>query len=124
MEEGNREVQKFEISVTTKGKLTEEEMWIVAHDFMYRLQGYTTECPKELIGADIKLKPIINDSDIWKGKDNTYDSSGHLKNMNIWDWVVTHSGVVRQIIHDDMDDLSYEEISRYATPNEVNIIKK
>ena len=34
-------------------------MMIVTNDFKYRLQSYKTECPKELIGAQIELKPII-----------------------------------------------------------------
>ena len=44
--EENTESQTFTINVVAISKLTEEEMWIVAHDFMARLQGYTTKCPK------------------------------------------------------------------------------
>jgi cytochrome b involved in lipid metabolism len=58
--EENKETQTFEIRVTAKHKLTKDEMWLVANDFMYRLKGFTTECPNELIGADIRLKPIID----------------------------------------------------------------
>jgi len=58
-QEENKEVQMFEIRVTAKHKLTEKQMWVCARDFMHRLNGYTTECPEELIGADIGLMPIV-----------------------------------------------------------------
>jgi hypothetical protein len=54
----NIETQVFEIRVKAKRKLTDDEMFLVAKDFHMRLQGYTTECPKELIGAYIELMPI------------------------------------------------------------------
>jgi len=57
--DNNKNTQVFEIRVIAKDKLTEYEMWLCANDFMMRLEGYTTECPKELIDADIKLMPII-----------------------------------------------------------------
>ena len=42
-----------------KRKLTNDEMFLVAKDFNMRLQGYTTKCPKELIGAYMELMPIV-----------------------------------------------------------------
>ena len=53
------EMQVFEIRVKAKRKLTNDEMFLVSKDFHMRLHGYTTECPKELIGAYIELMPII-----------------------------------------------------------------
>ena len=55
----NNVTQTFEITVKTKQKLTNDEMWVVAVDFMARLEGYTTTCPKELEDASLSLKPIL-----------------------------------------------------------------
>lgn len=44
---------------------------------------------------------------------------------DVWDWIVTKNGDVRQITHDDMMDLKYEDIERHAKieemPAEVSI---
>jgi hypothetical protein len=53
-----KDYQVFEIRVKAKNKLTEDEMWACATDFMHRLSGYTTVCPEELRGADISLVPM------------------------------------------------------------------
>lgn len=52
-------------------------------------------------------------------KINEYDPDGHLENVNVWDWVVTHDGRVKQVTHDDMPDLHYSQIKRFATIEEV-----
>lgn len=39
--------------------------------------------------------------------------------VNLWDWIVTKSGEVRQITSDDMMDLPYEDIARHATIEEM-----
>ena len=56
----NIETQVFEIRVKAKRKLTNDEMFLVDKYFNMRLNGYTTELPKELMGAYIELVPIIN----------------------------------------------------------------
>ena len=56
----NTEEQIFEIVVVAKKILTNEEMLIVAKDFVNRLQGYTTECPEELKNAKIEIRPRFN----------------------------------------------------------------
>ncbi len=38
--------------------------------------------------------------------------------FEVWDWVVTTWGVIRQITNDDMMDLPYEKIERLATEEE------
>lgn len=53
----NTQEQIFEIVVVAKKTLTNEEMLIVAKDFVNRLQGYTTECPEELKNAKIEIRP-------------------------------------------------------------------
>lgn len=55
----NTEEQIFEIVVVAKKILTNEEMLIVAKNFVDRLQGYTTECPEELKDAKIELIPRL-----------------------------------------------------------------
>ena len=45
---------------------------------------------------------------------------GILQNMDVWDWVVTHDGQVRQIEHDDQMGLPGEAIARFATLEEVH----
>jgi hypothetical protein len=59
----NTEAQIFEIKVVAKKKLTNEEMLIVAKDFVARLQGYTTVCPDELKDAKIHISPVYNKLD-------------------------------------------------------------
>jgi hypothetical protein len=39
--------------------------------------------------------------------------------VDVWDWIVTKDGDVRQITHDDMQDLKYEDIKRKATLKEI-----
>jgi len=56
----NKEEQIFEIAVISKQRLTNEEMQVVARDFKSRMEGYTTTCPEELIGASIALRPILD----------------------------------------------------------------
>lgn len=43
---------KFEIIVNTKNKLTNEEINEILSSFKWRLEGYSTECPKSMIGAE------------------------------------------------------------------------
>ncbi len=52
-------------------------------------------------------------------KVNQYDTDGHLMGMDVWDWVVTKSGQVRQITDDNMHNLHYTEIARFATQDEI-----
>lgn len=66
----------------------------------------------------MKINKDFNTARSWD-KPNEYDKDGHLKNMEVSDWIVTHDGEVRQIIHDDMNDLKYEDIARFATRKEV-----
>jgi hypothetical protein len=47
---------KYEISVKVKHQLTDEELNIIKRDFCARLQGYHTECPEQLIDADIEIR--------------------------------------------------------------------
>lgn len=56
-------------------------------------------------------------------KKNKYDDEGHLMNMEVWDWIVTKDGTVRQITHDDMPDLKASQIARYATEEEIKKAK-
>lgn len=58
----NTEEQIFKIVVLAKQKMNNEEMLLVAKDFVARLQGYTTECPEELKGSKISIIPILNES--------------------------------------------------------------
>ncbi len=51
-------------------------------------------------------------------KEDTY-SEGILQDMDVWDWVVTKDNEVRQIDHDDMQDLKGEDVLRFATVEEV-----
>lgn len=51
-------------------------------------------------------------------KEDTY-KDGILQGMDVWDWVVTKDNQVRQIDHDDMQDLKGEDVSRFATMEEV-----
>lgn len=39
--------------------------------------------------------------------------------VNVWDWIVTKSGEIRQIDSDDMMDLKYEDIQRLANGEEI-----
>jgi hypothetical protein len=65
----NTKEQIFEIVVVAKKILTNEEMLIVAKDFVNRLQGYTTECPEELKGAKIDIRPrFVNENPEIKNK--------------------------------------------------------
>lgn len=47
---------KYEISVKVNHKLTDDELNMIKRDFWARLQGYYTECPEQLIGADIVIR--------------------------------------------------------------------
>ena len=47
---------KYEISVKVKHQLTDEELNMIKRDFWARLQGYHTECPEQLIDADIEIR--------------------------------------------------------------------
>lgn len=47
---------KYEISVKVKHQLTDDELIMIKRDFWARLQGYHTECPKQLIDADIEIR--------------------------------------------------------------------
>lgn len=40
---------------------------------------------------------------------------------DVWDWIVTKSGEVRQINSDDMMDLKYEDIERHAKIEEMPV---
>jgi hypothetical protein len=53
----NDEEQIFEIVVVAHKKLNDDEMLMVGRNFVSRLHGYTTECPEELKGAKIELRP-------------------------------------------------------------------
>lgn len=57
-----------------------------------------------------------------KIKENFYDD-GILRNMDVGDWVVTTTGEVVRIEHDDMDDLLGENITRFATAYEIKLKK-
>ncbi len=46
------------------------------------------------------------------------------KSFDVWDWVLTMDGKIVQINHDDMQDLTYEQIARYATTDEIAEAKK
>lgn len=52
-------------------------------------------------------------------KENKYDDEGHLIGMDVGDWIVTIYGRVRRITSDNMPDLPYFEIGRYATDEEI-----
>jgi len=41
--------------------------------------------------------------------------------VNVWDWVVLKNGKIRQITHDDMLDLKYEDIERLAQKDEIPV---
>lgn len=47
---------KYEISVKVKQQLTDDELNMIKRDFWARLQGYYTECPEQLIDADIEIR--------------------------------------------------------------------
>lgn len=47
---------KYEISVKVKHQLTDDELNMIKRDFWARLQGYHTECPEQLIDADIEIR--------------------------------------------------------------------
>ena len=55
-----------------------------------------------------------------KQNKNKYDGEGHLLGMNVGDFIVTKEGVVKKITHNDMPDLHYSQIARYATVDEIN----
>ena len=44
--------------------------------------------------------------------------------VDVWDWVVTKDDKIRQITHDDMMDLPYEDIKRKANKKEIEEHKK
>ena len=47
---------KYEIIVKVKHQLSNDELNIIKRDFGARLEGFHTECPKQLIDADIEIK--------------------------------------------------------------------
>lgn len=77
------------------------------------LKDYSIEYDDK--GPTLKTIPTTRSWD----KPNEYDEDGFLKNMDVGDWIVTHGGEVRKIIHDDMNDLKAEDINRFATRKEV-----
>ena len=44
--------------------------------------------------------------------------------INVWDWVITNNGKLRQITSDDMQDLKYEDIKRLANKKELKSIPR
>lgn len=48
-------ISKYVIEVTTEKELTQEEESIALVDFLHRLEGYTTECPDFLSGAEMTI---------------------------------------------------------------------
>jgi len=44
------------ITVNTKKRLTDTEIYEIMYDFRSRMMGYHTECPKSLINSDIRIK--------------------------------------------------------------------
>lgn len=70
-----------------------------------------------------QLKPQEGESkETWNSKPNIYDQDGILQDIGIGDFIVTKSGIVREITHDDMPDLHYNQILRFATKKEVNYL--
>ena len=59
----NKFEYKYEITVTTKNRLSYDDLNVIKHDFRARLQGYHTECPKQLFGADIQIKGKFTDEE-------------------------------------------------------------
>ena len=55
----------------------------------------------------------------WEGKDDLYDKNGYLENISVGDWVITNSGLIREIWCDDQPELPYQTIKRYATTEEM-----
>lgn len=49
-------ITRFQITIDTDKKLTDEEIGEVLHNMKARLEGYTTECPKALINAGTGMK--------------------------------------------------------------------
>lgn len=72
---------------------------------------YPTE---EWIGWD---KKVITPTH-WLRKTKVDKSSHNLKVL-VWDWIITKDGRIIQVIHDDMQDLKYEDILRHATNEEI-----
>ena len=52
---------KYEIIVKVKHQLSNDELNIIKRDFGARLEGQHTECPKQLIDADIEIKGKLTD---------------------------------------------------------------
>jgi len=74
-------------------------------------------------------KPIIdidNFPNEWNplAKVSIYNEEGYVDNLEVWDYVVTKKGKVLQITHDDMSNLTYQEIERHATLEEIEKFKK
>ena len=90
------------------------------------------EILSDLIGTVdlVKLalsKPIIDLNDFpneWHPcKISEYDEDGHVSNLEVWDWVVTKDKRVVQLTDHDMTGLSYTQITRHATNNEIKAQK-
>lgn len=56
--------EKFEIIINTDKKLTKDEILEIRNNLFYRLQGYSTECPKFIEDADINFKYITQEEKI------------------------------------------------------------
>ncbi len=52
-------------------------------------------------------------------KENKYDSEGYLENMDVGDWIVTKDCRIIKITSDNMSDLHYKDIKRFATAEEI-----
>ena len=63
---------KYEIIVKVKHQLTDEEINMIKRDFAARLQGHHTECPKQLIDADIEIKGKLTN------KEKKYSILSHI----------------------------------------------
>lgn len=70
------------------------------------------------------LDPEYTENKVVGIKPNKYDKDGILKDMDVWDWIVTTEGYVRQIISDDMMDLQGGDIIRYAKDWEIEFAKQ
>lgn len=48
----------FQIVVKTENQLNNDDLSIILRDFHARLQGYYTECPEQLKGANVEIKGV------------------------------------------------------------------
>lgn len=56
----NNYTEKIVISVTTKDKLTDQELSDLLHNMHWRLQGYSTESPEFMKDSKITMKILDN----------------------------------------------------------------